>query len=351
MNNALNDVRGILVGHWSDPVHGTGCTVVLTPEGSCCGVDVRGSAPGTRETALLDPVNRVDRVHGVLLSGGSAYGLGAAHGVVKWLAGRGFGWYTPAASVPIVPAAILYDLGLGASTAYPTEKDAFSACEAATLEDKSRGSVGAGVGCTVGKLFGFERCTRGGLGQASARLPGGVVVSALVAVNAVGDIVDPLRAQLVAGARDSESGELVDSLSEAAASEDWVFFRPPHPNFSPSTDSPNASGSESPRPVQDNTTIGVVATNVSLSKTEATKLAQMGQTGVSRTTRPAHTLYDGDCLFALATGELDSRVELSLLGGVAAEVVAAAVLDGVRSATPAHGVPAASDVTPRRLTV
>ena len=349
MNNALTDVQGILIGHWSDPVHGTGCTVVLTPEGSCGGVDVRGSAPGTRETALLNPVNRVDRVHGVLLSGGSAYGLGAAHGVVKWLAGRGYGWPTPAAPVPIVPAAILYDLGFGGSTVFPTQDDAFAACEAATEEEVGRGSVGAGVGCTVGKLLGAELCMRGGLGQASASLPGGVIVSALTAVNAIGDIVDPLRAELVAGALDPKSGELVDSLSATAALFDSYLFRPLGPDSVSSSSSAVDPEVGRGYPAQENTTIGVVATNLSLSKTEATKLAQMAQTGVSRSTRPAHTLYDGDCLFALATGALDAQFELSLLGAVAAEVVAAAVLDGVLNATPAHGVPAASGVTPRRL--
>ena len=313
-------------------------------------MDVRGSAPGTRETALLDPVNRVDRVHGLLLSGGSAYGLGAAHGVVNWLAERGYGWFTPAAPVPIVPAAILYDLGFGGATVFPTQEDAVAACEAATEEDISRGSVGAGVGCTVGKLFGFDRCTRGGLGQASTALPGGVVVSALVAVNAVGDVVDPMRAQLVAGARDPDSGKLVDSLSVAAASFDSFLFRPSGPISDQTSPAPDRSDSEHKHAVQDNTTIGVVATNLCLSKTDVTKLAQMGQTGVSRTTRPAHTLYDGDCLFALATGALEAQVELSLLGAVAAEVVAAAVLDGVLNATTAHGVPAASEVPPRRLT-
>ena len=349
MNSALTDVQGILVGHWSDPAHGTGCTVVLTPEGSCGGVDVRGSAPGTRETALLDPVNRVDRVHGLLLSGGSAFGLGAAHGVVDWLAQRGYGWFTPAAPVPIVPAAILYDLGFAGSTVFPTQEDALAACEAATAEDISRGSVGAGVGCTVGKLFGFDHCTRGGLGQASTALPGGVVVSALVAVNAVGDVVDPMRAQLVAGARDPQSGELVDSLSVAAASFDSYLFRPPGSNADRSTPPPHSPDSENMHAVRENTTIGVVATNLTLSKTDVTKLAQMGQTGISRTTRPAHTLYDGDCLFAMATGSLQAQVELSLLGAVAAEVVAAAVLDGVLNATTAHGVPAASGLTPRLL--
>lgn len=338
-----------MVGHWSAPEDGTGCTVVLTPEGSCCGVDVRGSAPGTRETALLDPVNRVDRVHGVLLSGGSAYGLGAAHGVVEWLAERGYGWYTPAARVPIVPAAILYDLGFGGSTVYPTQEDAYAACEAAIEEDGSRGSVGAGVGCTVGKLMGFERCTRGGLGQASAALAGGVVVSALVAVNAVGDVVDPMRAELVAGARDPDGGELVDSLSLAAEGFDSFLFRRAGRAATDKSHLLADSGSAGVQGLIENTTIGVVATNVALNKAEATKLAQMAQSGVSRATRPAHTAYDGDCLFALSTGVLNVEVELSLLGAIGAEVVAAAVLDGVLNASPAHGVPAASDLTPRRL--
>ncbi len=312
-------------------------------------MDVRGSAPGTRETALLDPVNRVDRVHGVLLSGGSAYGLGAAHGVVEWLAERGYGWYTPAARVPIVPAAILYDLGFGGSTVYPTQEDAYAACEAAIEEDGSRGSVGAGVGCTVGKLMGFERCTRGGLGQASAALAGGVVVSALVAVNAVGDVVDPMRAELVAGARDPDGSELVDSLSLAAEGFDSFLFRRAGRAATDKSHLLADSGSAGVQGLIENTTIGMVATNVALSKAEATKLAQMAQSGVSRATRPAHTAYDGDCIFALSTGVLDVEVELSLLGAVGAEVVAAAVLDGVLNASPAHGVPAASDLTPRRL--
>ena len=350
MNKALTDVPGLRVGHWSDRAHGTGCTVVLTPEGACGGVDVRGSAPGTRETALLDPVGRVDRVHAVLLSGGSAFGLGAADGVVRWLAERGFGWPTPAAPVPIVPAAILYDLGFAGSTTYPTGKDAYAACEAASDEDSSRGSVGAGVGCTVGKLLGAECASRGGLGQASAALPGGVIVAALVAVNAVGDVVDPKRGELVAGARDPETGQLVDSLSEAASRLDSYLFRPPATQDAGRTSNQALeAGLIASDTAGDNTTIGVVATNLALNKPEATKLAQMAQTGVSRTTRPAHTLYDGDCIFALATGALEAAVELSLLGAVAAEVVAEAVLDGVLNATPAHGVPAAASLAPKPL--
>ncbi len=365
MNNALADVPGLLVGHWSDLLHGTGCTVVLAPEGACCGVDVRGSAPGTRETALLNPINRVDQVHGILLSGGSAYGLGAAHGVVCWLAEQGYGWPTPAAPVPIVPAAILYDLGFAGSTVYPTQQDAYAACETATTANGSRGSVGAGVGCTVGKVLGTVNATRGGLGQASVALPGGAVVAAAVAVNAFGDVVDPARAELVAGSRDPESGRLVDSVSVAAARFDSFFFRPPPwmaqpPSFQASLrhSTGGDSAAQSARdakpsasyPMQENTTIGVIATNLSLNKSEATKLAQMAQTGVSRTTRPAHTLYDGDCLFALATATLDSPFELSLLGAIAADVVTAAVLDGIRNATPAHGLPAAAELTPEPIT-
>ena len=350
MNRALTDVPGLRVGHWTDRAHGTGCTVVLTPEGACGGVDVRGSAPGTRETALLDPIGRVDRVHAVLLSGGSAFGLGAADGVVRWLAERGFGWPTPAAPVPIVPAAILYDLGFAGSTSFPTGEDAYAACEAASDEDSSRGSVGAGVGCTVGKLLGAECASRGGLGQASAALPGGVIVAALVAVNAVGDVVDPKRGELVAGARDLETGQLVDSLSEVASRLDSYLFRPPATQDAGRTSNQAMeAGLADSDAVGDNTTIGVVATNLALNKPEVTKLAQMAQTGVSRTTRPAHTLYDGDCIFALASGALEAAVELSLLGAVAAEVVAEAVLDGVLNAIPAHGVPAAASLAPKPL--
>lgn len=328
-HNALTDVPNLLVGHWSDPAHGTGCTVILAPGGACCGVDVRGSAPGTRETELLNPINRVDRAHGVLLSGGSAFGLGAAQGIVRWLAERGHGWWTPAAPVPIVPAAILYDLGFNGSTAYPTDENAYSACQAATSPETSRGSVGAGVGCTVGKLLGIGNASRGGLGQASLTLPGGAVVAALIAVNAFGDVVDAQRGELVAGARDAETGALVDSVSVAAQRFDSFNFRPP--------------------PVAQNTTIGVVATNLALNKAEATKLAQMAQSGVTRSTRPAHTAYDGDCLFALATGEQPQPFELSLLGAVAADVISAAILDAVRSATSAPGFPAAPELTPRPL--
>lgn len=325
----LTDVAGILVGHWTDEINGTGCTVILSPDGACGGVDVRGSSPGTRETDSLDPVVNVDRVHGIVLSGGSAYGLGAAHGAVRWLAENGYGWPTPAARVPIVPAAIVYDLGYNGSAVYPTDANAYTACESASDTDASRGSVGAGTGCTVGKLLGIANASRGGLGQASVTLPGGVVVAALMVVNAIGDIVDPDSAQIIAGARHPQSVQLADALTIATSRFDQFLFRRP--------------------PTRENTTIGVVATNLPLTKTQATKLAQMGQAGVTRTTRPAHTMYDGDCLFALGTGALDIPFELSLLGAVAAQVVAAAVLDGVRNANPGFNLPAASSLTPLPL--
>lgn len=329
MRNSLTDIPGLLVGHWTDDTNGTGCTVVLAPEGACAGVDVRGSSPGTRETDLLDPITGVDRVHAIALSGGSAYGLGAAHGAVRWLAENGYGWPTPAARVPIVPAAIVYDLAYNNSPVYPTEADAYTACLAATDADSSRGNIGAGTGCTVGKLLGFANASRGGLGQASAELPGGVRVAALMVVNAIGDIVDPTRGHIIAGAREPESLHLADAFTTAAARFDQFLFRRP--------------------PQRENTTIGVVATNLPLNKVQATKLAQMAQAGVTRTTRPAHTMYDGDCLFALGTGAVDIPFELSLLGAVAAQVVAAAVLDGVRHASAGFGLPAASQLEPLPL--
>ncbi len=329
MTNSLTDIPGLLVGHWTDAANGTGCTVVLTPDGACAGVDVRGSSPGTRETDLLDPITNVDRVHAIVLSGGSAYGLGAAHGAVRWLAENGYGWPTAAARVPIVSSAILYDLAFNASAIYPTEADAYTACQAATASDTSRGNIGAGTGCVVGKMLGFANASRGGLGQASVTLPGGAIVAALVAVNAIGDIVDPVAARIIAGARDPQSGQLADALATLTARFDNFLFRRP--------------------PVRENTSIGVVATNLPLTKAQATKLAQMAQAGITRTTRPAHTMYDGDCLFALGTGGLNIPYELSLLGAIAAEVVAEAVLDGVRNASAGFGLPAASDLSPLPL--
>lgn len=339
MRHALTDVDGILVGHWSDIEQATGCTVVLSPDGAVGGVDIRGSAPGTRETPLLDPVMRVDRVHGIALSGGSAFGLATADGVARWLHEHGYGWETPVARVPIVPAAILFDLGMNGSTAWPGAAEGYAACQAASTEEHGRGNVGAGVGCSVGKLLGIERACRGGLGQASMALPGGVMIAALMAVNAVGDVVDPVDATIIAGARDLETNQFVDAQRVLQEQFDGYLFRP----------TPSRPGQAGGSGEMQNTTIGVVATNASLTKAETTKLAQMAHDGLARTLRPAHTAYDGDCIFSLATGKMEQAVELSLLGALASEVVAAAVLDGVRNAEWGYGFPAARDLVPRML--
>ena len=316
-------VPGIEVGHHELAGLPTGCTVVLARGGAVGGVDVRGSAPGTRETDLLDPVNTVERVHAVVLSGGSAFGLAAADGVVRFLEERGVGYPVGPFRVPIVPAAILFDLGLsGEGAARPGPGCGYRAAAAAGPDPVRRGNVGAGAGATVGKSQGFGRAMKGGIGSASLRFPDGLVVAALIAVNAVGDIVDPATGEVVAGVRDAEGG-LADArrlLLEAGAAG-------------------GVSGGA--------TTIGVVAVNAPLTKAEATKVARMAHDGLARTIYPAHTPADGDTLFALATGGgPDAR--LGRVGALAAEVVARAVLDAVRSAESLPGLPAARDLPGQR---
>ncbi|MDI3327882.1 MAG: P1 family peptidase [Alicyclobacillaceae bacterium] len=298
-------VRGVKVGHAADFRARTGCTVVLSPEGAVGGVDVRGSAPGTRETDVLHPVNLVDTVHAVVLTGGSAYGLAAADGVMRYLEERGYGLDVGVGKVPIVPAAVLFDLAVGDGRRRPDAGMGYAACEAAR-EVPERGSVGAGTGATVGKVLGHSRAMSGGIGTAAVRLPGGLVVGAVVAVNALGHVQDPLTGRILAGPL-GEDGRPVDALLAMAAAR----RRPP---FLPGT----------------NTTIGVVVTNARLTKPGANKVAAMAHDGLARVIRPAHTLYDGDTLFVLATGEIPAEVDL--VGGWAAEAVAEAILDGVRQA-------------------
>jgi L-aminopeptidase/D-esterase-like protein len=295
--------------------------VVLAEAGVVCGVDVRGGAPGTRETDLLDPVNTVETVHGLVLAGGSAFGLEAASGVMRWLEERGIGFRLGPATVPIVPAAILFDLVLGDPQVRPDAAAGYQAATDANSGPVPEGSVGAGAGATVGKLLGWDRAMRGGLGTAAIRLPGGLVVAALMVVNAVGDVVDPDTGALVAGARSADGRAPTGALREALA-----------------------GGFAVPGPAQ-STTLGVVATNARLSKAQATKLAQMGQDGIARAVRPAHTPWDGDTLFALATGERE-REDLLLVGALAAEAVARAILRGVRAATGLPGCPSAADLEP-----
>lgn len=314
---SIADVPGIRVGHAENKEALTGCTVVLAGEGMVCGVDVRGSAPGTRETDLLAPVNAVEEVHAVVLSGGSAFGLQAATGAMDYLEEQGKGLDTGYACIPIVPSAILYDLGVGDASVRPDREMGYRACEAAGVHVPV-GNVGAGCGATVGKALGMDRAMKAGLGTASVRLPDGLIVGAIVAVNAYGHVVDPATGKILAGPRGGD-GTILDSvqLMRGSGKEQNVF-----PGM--------------------NTTIGVVATNAKLSKTRATKVAQMAHDGLARTTFPAHTMLDGDTLFALAGGEIQASVDL--VGALAANVVAEAIVQGVTSATGVKGLPAAGDL-------
>ncbi|MDP6225651.1 MAG: P1 family peptidase [Anaerolineales bacterium] len=319
--NALTDVPGLRVGHWSDRQAATGCTVVLCPQGAVAGVDVRGSAPGTRETDLLHPLSSVQKVHAILLAGGSAFGLAAADGVMRWLEERGHGYPTSVAAVPIVPAAILYDLAIGRADVRPDAAAGYAACEAARRGPLSEGNVGAGVGATVGKMLGFERATKAGLGTASKLLDDGTVVAALAVTNALGEVYHPQTQQVLAGARHARGDGFADSteLAEQALSRgEEVHF------------------------ANENTTLAIVATNVAQTKAGATKVAQMAHDGLARVIRPLHLPHDGDTVFALSSGERPG--DAGMVGAVAAAVVADAVIAGIFAATSLAGVPAARDL-------
>jgi L-aminopeptidase/D-esterase-like protein len=317
----LTAVAGLKVGHHTLPGRPTGCTVVLAEAGVVAGVDVRGSAPGTRETDLLQPVNLVDRVHAIVLSGGSAFGLDAASGVVRYLDERGIGYESAAGPVPIVPAAILFDLAVGDRKIRPTADCGYQAARAAGTGKVAEGNVGAGAGATVGKLAGSGRAMKGGIGTSSIVMPDGLVVAALVAVNAVGDVVDPRTGQVVAGARTADGASLADVRQLLRAG---LLQR-------------RTRAGES-------TTIGVVATNAKLTKTEATKVAQMAHDGIARAIVPSHTPFDGDTLFALATGTREAPADLMTVGALAAEAVSDAILRAVRAATGIEGYPSANEL-------
>ncbi len=317
----LTAVPGIKVGHFTLAGRPTGCTVVLADPAAVGAVDVRGSAPGTRETDLLNPVNLVDRVNAVVLAGGSAFGLDAASGVVRFLDEHGIGYETTAGRVPIVPAAILFDLGVGDPKIRPTPDCGYRAASAATGGVIEEGNVGAGAGATVGKLAGPGRAMKGGIGTASISLPGGLVVAALVAVNAVGSVVDPATGRFVAGVRTADGKGLANVQDLLRAGEATSSLK----------------GGES-------TTIGVVATNARLTKAEATKVAQMAHDGVARAVWPAHTPYDGDTIFVLATGTADKASELLVVGALGADAMTEAILRAVRAAKGIEGYPAARDL-------
>ncbi|MDH4378237.1 MAG: P1 family peptidase [Ramlibacter sp.] len=306
--SAITDVAGISVGHFTEPRRPTGCTVVLVPAGAVGGVDVRGAAPGTRETDLLSPVNTVDVVHAVLLSGGSAFGLDAAGGVMRWLEEQGVGVDVGAARVPIVPAAVLFDLLVGDARIRPGADAGYAACEAASHTPPAEGNVGAGTGACVGKVFGHERAMKGGIGTASVTV-GGVTVGALIACNALGDVIDPDTGRVLAGARTADGQGLADIRRSLLAGEAPI---------------PILAGS--------NTTIGVVATDAKLTKVQANRLAQVAHDGLARAINPVHTVADGDTLFALATGRHDKHPGMMVLATMAAEAVARATVRAVRAA-------------------
>jgi L-aminopeptidase/D-esterase-like protein len=305
MAGSLTDVAGLLVGHHTLTARATGCTVVLCPEGAVAGVDVRGGAPGTRETDLLRPENVVPHVHAVLLTGGSAFGLAAADGVMRWLEARGHGLQVGAVRVPLVPAAVIFDLWQGDASVRPDAAAGLAACDAASSAPPAIGAVGAAAGATVGKLWGPAQSMRGGLGMASLRVDG-ITIGALMVVNAIGDVID-VDGSVIAGARDA-NGRLRRS-----------------------TDALAAGGLPQRLIAGTATTIGVVATDAVLDKAQASKLAVLGHAGLARAVDPL-TMHDGDTLFALATGRAGRSADLSLLGALAARVVAEAIRSGVRAA-------------------
>lgn len=312
MHDDITDVPGIRVGHDTNVEAATGCTVVLCDSPAIGGVDVRGGSPATHETDVLRPLSLVEEVHGILLTGGSAFGLAAASGVMHYLEEHGQGFETGVARVPIVPAAAIFDLGIGSAHVRPNVEAGYRACQQASREAITQGNVGAGTGATVGKLSGPAFMMKGGLGSASMQLASGEFVGAIVVVNAVGDVVDPQTQHVIAGARKHQG----DAFAQ------------------------NPFG---------NTTIAVVATNAAMRKHEINKVAQMAHNGLALTLRPAHTMFDGDTIFALALGprtgqasEQSTALQTSMIGAAAATVLARAIVKAVRYASELHGIPAAN---------
>lgn len=342
-SKGLTEVPGVKVGHFTLVERPTGCTVILAEAGAVGGVDVRGGAPGTRETDLLDPRNTVDRVHAVVLSGGSAFGLEAASGAVRWLEERGIGYDTRVAKVPIVPAAVLFDLQIGGKPKVRPGADCgYKAAAAASEGPVPEGNVGAGAGATVGKLGGSSRSMKAGTGSAAIRMPDGLVVGAIVAVNAVGDVVDPATGRVVAGVRTEDGRGFADArvLLHSGA---LLAGRPPAIRSGSDT-SPEGEALV-------NTTIGLVATNARLTKAQAQKVAQMAHDGFARAIVPVHTPFDGDTVFALGTALHETPTDdarLLLIGALAAEAMADAVVRAATQASglPEHGLPAARDLVP-----
>jgi L-aminopeptidase/D-esterase-like protein len=320
---SITDVQGVKVGHFTDSRRPTGCTVLLFEKGATAGVDVRGGSPGTRETDLLNPINTVQQVQAILLAGGSAFGLDAASGVVRFLEEHRLGYAVGDNVVPIVPAAILYDLRIGDPKIRPTAESGYKACQFATSGRVAEGNVGAGAGATVGNMFGPKQAMKSGLGSASIRVGDtGIIVGAIVAVNPAGDVVDPKTGKIIAGARKPDGSGFMDTMARIREG-----YRVRADNT--------------------NTAIGVVATNVALDKVQATKVAQMAHDGLARTINPVHTPSDGDTIFAVATGAIATRANHGSIGALAADVMAQAVQRAVMSARGIAGLPSYSDLRPR----
>lgn len=321
MDNSITDVPGIMVGNAENTSAGTGCTVILYPEGAVAGVDVRGGAPGTRDISSLNPVNLITKAHAVYLGGGSAYGLDGASGVMQYLEENGYGFDVGVGVVPIVPGAVLFDLPVGRADVRPDREMGYTACHNATDNFTLMGNLGAGTGTTVGKIAGCDRCMKGGLGTASRKV-GDLVVGVTVAVNCYGDIIDPSTGQIVAGVLNQDKNSFEGTMNIISGS---------------------SKGSENA--FSGNTTIGCIATNADFTKAETTKVAMMAHDGFARAINPIHTMFDGDTIFCLATGKVKSNP--TTVGAIAAEVMAEAIVNGVKNAESAYGIPGYKEVIGR----
>jgi L-aminopeptidase/D-esterase-like protein len=315
---SFTQIEGIQVGHAEDLLAATGCTVIIAEEGAVAGVDVRGGAPGTRETDLLNPVNLIEKVHGVFLAGGSAFGLDAGSGVMRWLEEKGIGFDVQVARVPIVCGAVLFDLVVGDPRVRPDGEMGYRACRNASAGECVQGCVGAGAGASVGKILGMGRAMKSGLGCHAVQV-GELQVGALVAVNCLGDVIDPLTGERLAGTLGEDGRTLVDTEEIMIDESEGMKNR-----------------------FVSNTTIGIVATNASLSKPQAAKIASMAHNGYARTLRPAHTMFDGDTIFSMATGT--TGADLNVVGLLAARVMERAVIAGVKNATSLCGLKSYSDL-------
>jgi L-aminopeptidase/D-esterase-like protein len=317
-NASLTSVFGLKVGHHTVTGGKTGCTVVLAEAGVTAGVDIRGAAPATRETDLLDPANSAQQVHAIVLAGGSAYGLDAAAGVMRYLEERKIGFLFGLALVPIVPGAAIFDLGIGDPALRPTADCGYAAAQSASADAVPEGSVGAGAGATVGKALGMARAMKGGIGTTALTMADGLTVAAMLVVNAFGDVIDPATGRIVAGARADDHRAFADARRLVRAGQ--LRFGP------------------------GNTTLGIVATNATLSKTDATRVARMANDGLARAIAPSHTPVDGDAIFAIATGERPGGAAVGLVGALAAEAVADAIVRAATQADGLPGLPAARDL-------